>query len=329
MPIITIKNIEENRYIHAFIESIIYDLNEEFNEIYSIAESSKSNSGWFLKFLYNFVAYISKFIEKLQEITDIFRSRLSKVMRDDKYIMSSKDYIDRYNQDTNAVIADRFIYTHIFDNEIPIPKTATNKSDYFITLAKFSYMNRFYDPLKKGKIEELKELNKKFIDENEEFLNQFRSAIFNDNGYVPESVFSGYCSRMFRNNHSNYELSGVVTYNEMKDTFYRFSNMYGECSKIIKELADNLRSEYNEIIDLFRKKSTEVKYFKDEGVYQNDLENEMRIYYTNKANRIQSMSNIHMTAFSAKIYAIERSYVQDKTILLRCIDNVMKHKKDK
>lgn len=316
----SIENVDE------IIESVQTEFNEYLNNYKSIQCVTEASV---LDFLYTVLKYIKKFLKILDMITDKFRSQFSSVVKNDTFILKSRDDINNYNPGTNSVIANRFVFTHIDDDDIPLANPAISKGDYYTTVASFAKSNLYFGSLKRGQTERIRIMNDDMEKYNSDFLSEFAAAVLKRTGLIPYPVYPAYCAKVFRNGYEKPELSGVVSYEEMQDTFTRFSK-YRKMVEDLKSTKQKIKNEYDEIYDLFQKKATEVKYFdnSDNNPYQDEMENEMRRYYQIKGERVQHMTNIHLTAFSAKMQAMKDSYQQDREILLRCIENVVNNKKD-
>lgn len=308
---------------------VLDSLSEAVCEFDRSCELYPLQEGKIIDIIYTFLRYLKRFIDFLGNITNQFRSKFSSIIRNDRFILESKDEVNKYNPGTNQVIEERFIYQFLEDPDIPNANPNITKLDLFMTNIKFFKDNLSFDFMKKTKVKEIEQENIAMEDsyKTEEYLSIFRAALFKQNELVPANVYPEYCKRIFRGDSKTPQLTGVVPYDEMQDIFARFSR-YRKIVESIDKTYRNIKKEYDEILIGFQKKASEVKYFDNVGPYQDEFENQIRRFYQNKANLIQKMTQIHLYAFQEKLQAIKECYLTDRKILLRCIDNVINNKKD-
>lgn len=321
-------DIDNTKNFLSSIKSLTESVNNEYTMMKSYYCNDKQEvvTESFGSFMLEVIAVVRRFLKFLDRLVLRFTDLLSKAIKDDKYIVQSKDIINDYNPGTDGVKIARYIYTFLDDSDIPLADAAVSKSDYFMTTLKFYNMNRTLDSIKNIEVEKIKKMNEEFENETYEFLNNFRGNVLGfENKSIPENIFVSYCNRRFRNADISdpKKINDVIPYDDMQNIFRRFSS-YDDIKNSITKTRDKINDTYNNMIDMFRKKATEAKYFDNVGRYQDEFEHQIRIYYQSKTDRVIQMCNIHLIAFSAKLKAVEEAYMSDKIILLACIKNVNK-----
>lgn len=188
-----------------------------------------------------------------------------------------------------------------------------------------------------------------FTDGNEDFYDGFRAYVLNQSGKKLDSKeFSDECFKVFRNGEDSTE-SITIDYNFVQDSYRNFDK-YKDTIKDIEKKKNEMIKDYE---DLEKQLDKLIKYNKDthkievdkkvgrtntqkylQNLSTNDFTSNI-IYDSSTADRMQSlmkvysarvnqMCQIHTQAFSAKLEAAKDCFKQDKQILNKAIQQILK-----
>ena len=184
---------------------------------------------------------------------------------------------------------------------------------------------------------------------NEDFYDEFRAYVLNQSGKKLDSKeFSDECFKVFRNGEDSTE-SITIDYNFVQDSYRNFDK-YKDTIKDIEKKKNEMIKDYE---DLEKQLDKLIKYNKEthkievdkkvgrantqkylQNLSTNDFTSNI-IYDSSTADRVQSlmkvysarvnqMCQIHTQAFSAKLEAAKDCFKQDKQILNKAIQQILK-----
>lgn len=189
-------------------------------------------------------------------------------------------------------------------------------------------------------------------DANDEFYEYFRGVVLGmQDKKLDSKEFTDECFRVFRNGESDPETI-TVDYNFVQDTYNDF-NKYKDTIKEIDKKKNEMIKDYE---DLEKHLDKLIKYnasthnpeigsggrtftsgsisnitlglSSDKIVYDSSTTDKMSSLLKVYSSRVNQMCQIHTQAFSAKLEAAKDSYKQDKQILNKAIQQILKHSKD-
>ena len=184
-------------------------------------------------------------------------------------------------------------------------------------------------------------------DNNEDFYDYFRGRVLGKTEKLDSKEFSDECFKIFRDD-SDSTSSITIDYNFVHDAYRRFDK-YKDTTKAIEKLKNDIVKDYE---DLEKRLDKMIKYNKDShklditndvgrGSYTTDnlkridFSNVHQLYDSSTADRMSSllkvysarvnqMCQIHTQAFTAKLDACKDCFKQDKQILNKAIQHILK-----
>lgn len=184
-------------------------------------------------------------------------------------------------------------------------------------------------------------------DNNEDFYEYFRGKVLGKSEKLDSKEFSDECFKIFRDD-SDSTSSITIDYNFVQEAYRRFDK-YKDTTKAIEKLKNDIIKDYE---DLEKRLDKMIKYNKDShrlditndvgrGSYTTDnlkridFSNVHQLYDSSTADRMSSllkvysarvnqMCQIHTQAFTAKLDACKDCFKQDKQILNKAIQHILK-----
>lgn len=184
-------------------------------------------------------------------------------------------------------------------------------------------------------------------DNNEDFYEYFRGRVLGKTEKLDSKEFSDECFKIFRDD-SDSTSSITIDYNFVHEAYRRFDK-YKDTTKAIEKLKNDIVKDYE---DLEKRLDKMIKYNKDShklditndvgrGSYTTDnlkridFSNVHQLYDSSTADRMSSllkvysarvnqMCQIHTQAFTAKLDACKDCFKQDKQILNKAIQHILK-----
>lgn len=184
-------------------------------------------------------------------------------------------------------------------------------------------------------------------DNNEDFYEYFRGRVLGKTEKLDSKEFSDECFKIFRDD-SDSTNSITIDYNFVQEAYRRFDK-YKDTTKAIEKLKNDIVKDYE---DLEKRLDKMIKYNKDShklditndvgrGSYTTDnlkridFSNVHQLYDSSTADRMSSllkvysarvnqMCQIHTQAFTAKLDACKDCFKQDKQILNKAIQHILK-----
>ena len=198
-------------------------------------------------------------------------------------------------------------------------------------------------------------INQKISDEisdmtnkNEDFYDEFRAYVLNQSGKKLDSKeFSDECFKVFRNGEDSTE-SITIDYNFVQDSYRNFDK-YKDTIKDIEKKKNEMIKDYEDLekyldkLIKYNKETHKMEADRDVGrdftrgalnnldltgptglIYDSSttdrLQSLMKVY----SARVNQMCQIHTQAFSAKLEAAKDCFKQDKQILNKAIQQILK-----
>ena len=184
-------------------------------------------------------------------------------------------------------------------------------------------------------------------DNNEDFYEYFRGRVLGKTEKLDSKEFSDECFKIFRDD-SDSTSSITIDYNFVHEAYRRFDK-YKDTTKAIEKLKNDIVKDYE---DLEKRLDKMIKYNKDShklditndvgrGSYTTDnlkridFSDVHQLYDSSTADRMSSllkvysarvnqMCQIHTQAFTAKLDACKDCFKQDKQILNKAIQHILK-----
>ena len=184
-------------------------------------------------------------------------------------------------------------------------------------------------------------------DNNEDFYEYFRGRVLGKTEKLDSKEFSDECFKIFRDD-SDSTSSITIDYNFVHEAYRRFDK-YKDTTKAIEKLKNDIVKDYE---DLEKRHDKMIKYNKDshklditnhvsrgsyitDNLKRIDFSNVHQLYDSSTADRMSSllkvysarvnqMCQIHTQAFTAKLDACKDCFKQDKQILNKAIQHILK-----
>ena len=184
-------------------------------------------------------------------------------------------------------------------------------------------------------------------DNNEDFYEYFRGRVLGKTEKLDSKEFSDECFKIFRDD-SDSTSSITIDYNFVQEAYRRFDK-YKDTTKAIEKLKNDIVKDYE---DLEKRLDKMIKYNKDshklditndvgrgshttDNLGRIDFSNVHQLYDSSTADRMSSllkvysarvnqMCQIHTQAFTAKLDACKDCFKQDKQILNKAIQHILK-----
>ena len=231
-----------------------------------------------------------------------------------------------------------------------------NEGDYYnkvvdVTNIGFDNVNDTEATRRKAATEKINKLISNDIDaitdNNEDFYEYFRGRVLGKSENLDSKEFSDECFKIFRDD-SDSTSSITIDYNFVHEAYRRFDK-YKDTTKAIEKLKNDIVKDYE---DLEKRLDKMIKYNKDShklditndvgrGSYTTDnlkridFSDVHQLYDSSTADRMSSllkvysarvnqMCQIHTQAFTAKLDACKDCFKQDKQILNKAIQHILK-----
>ena len=336
-PLLNISNMNVNECFFVTGIRFLNEFNREFDNsnkilykaIYETQDLNVINES-FSDFTNSVKKIINKFLEFIKSIFNRFIAQFNKIIGNDKYIIKHQDQFKKFNMD-HEFNMDLFKYT--IDPNVP---QLSAYDDYMSDITDFkTNYDRIENGLKtdsnsndKSYTEEiLKKMYKDTIDEHDEsWYDNFRGKVLNmTNVGISKEDYGTELFELFRNGESVKEDTRVDS-----TIVFESLNTFKNYSKTISTIEKNKRTlekEYKNIKDNISKiKGDKIELDNDNTItLSNEKEkNQAELFFKAKANQIQTMCNIHVMAFTAKLDAVKEQYKQDKDILYKAIKLIYK-----
>lgn len=293
----------------------------------------------FANFFVKIKEIIERFLKFIKSLFDRFVLNLNKLIRADKYITKHKDLIRKFNSDHEFDIEG---YYFTFDSNVPVINARAEFTKDFVELD--------FDMFKSGgdNKDYISYINSQAGKLNRELQNgyydKFRGEVLGKENYeIPQSDFAEELFEIFRNGCTKKDTITIDVDNILASLSF-FEN-YKEFEKSVKKTKDQIDKDYKQIERqlqglVYRNKDNDIAKAIGIGISADYADNtreyiqaseevyaKLNLFIKSKINQVIEMSNIHSMAFSYKLDAITDCYKQDKAILYRGIQEVLKDSK--
>jgi hypothetical protein len=199
--------------------------------------------------------------------------------------------------------------------------------------------------LTKGLNDALEARNKELDDVLEDYYDYFRAEVIGSDSRIDDGDFAEELFKLFRDGEtssssitidSNFVSEAYRRFDKYKDTIKNIEKNRDAMIKDYEDLEKQLDKliEYKKDASTFEKKSVTRTYSTDQisrlgdagaGVhYDQAAFDKMNIWLKKQSTRVNRMCDIHSRAFSAKLEAAKDCFSQDKKILNKAIQQVLK-----
>ena len=341
--IIIASAIEESYFSNTlnFLTECTKELKVYQKELYvNILESgedydviNESFSGFFGKIK----EIIDKFLKYIKSLADRFILNLNKFIKSDKYILKHKTELTKYDPEKHDFNFEGYTYT--FNDNIPsIEAKAVFNKDFveldFDNIMELKSPEKIAAAIKAQHAKLNKELKLDRYD-------VFRQEVICADKPIEAADFADELFMVYRN--GSMEKDHIVTTSEfIHQSLARFQN-YKQLETSVKKTKDKIEREYNEVKKsvenmIYRNKDKDINkllsieirgeydgannpiYLSSEAMTNVDL------FIKSKVQEITQLSTIHALAFSYKLDAMAEAFKQDKQVLYRALNNIMKDK---
>lgn len=331
----------------TFLESVLGSYGD--NEI--ITES-------FSDFFNKIKDTIKKFIDWIKKVFKEFITKINALVSSEKYIKKNHKLLDKF--DSN----DEFDFNgYKFDLKSNIPLDCAYKSMFDGENNGENYLNKWYDndnldsENKEDRESETKKLNADLTKKHdtlsdglEDFYDDFRAKVIGQTGKIYSSDYSKELFKVFRNDNDTPEdITIDSTY--VHDAYRRFDN-HKDTIKDIEKTQKAIIKDYealekyldrmlkvnksNNIMTLSYADASSNDYTnsmisklgsdtKDKTVYNSSTVDKMNSYLKTQSAKVNNMCSIHTQAFSAKLEAAKDQFKQDKKIIYKALQQVIKN----
>lgn len=282
---------------------------------------------------------IERFLKFIKSLFDRFILSLHKLVKSDKYISKHKELIRKFNSDHEFDIEG---YYFTFNSNVPVINARAEFSKDFVELdfdmfkadgADKDYLKYISD--QSGKL--------KYEIENGKY-DLFRGEVLGKENYrIAQEDFAEELFEIYRNGYNKKDTITINTENILASLAF-FEN-YTEFEKSVKKTKEQIEKDYKHIERqlqglVYRSKDNDIAKAIGIGISADYKDNtreyiqateevysKLNLFIKSKVNQVIEMSNIHSMAFSYKLDAITECYRQDKAILYRGIQEVLKDSK--
>lgn len=319
---------ECNREINEYQKELYINILES-GEDYEIVNESFSN------FFGKIKEIIDKFLSYIKSLADRFILNLNKFIKNEKYLLKHKDDLSKYQADRHDFLFEGYNYT--FNDNIPSIEAKATFSKDFVELDFDDIMNlktpeKIADAIKMQHAKLNRELKTDRYD-------VFRQEVIGADRPIEASDFANELFMVYRD--GAMEKDDIVTTSQfIFQTLNRFQN-HKKLESSVKKTKDKIDREYNEVKKsvenmIYRNKDKDINkllsieirgdydgatqpiYLSSEAMTNVDL------FIKTKIQEITQLSTIHALAFSYKLDAIAESFKQDKQVLYKALNNILK-----
>lgn len=337
-PSIELETINVNEcFFNKGLEFALF-MNEQFNNanmilynnlaVYESTGEYEIVTESFSDFVSTVKKIIDKFLEFIKSIFKRFVAQLNKIVGSEKYIIKHQDEFKKFGINHQF---DMSIFTYTIEDDKPSLKAYDDYKTDIDSL--YTDYNRNMEELKQGTVDNtkdytnlaLKKIYQNTIDmHNEDWYDSFRGKVIGKGYGVSKSEYANELFELFRNGESskeNHKIDRTIVDNSLRE--------FKDYTKTVNRIEKNrktLEREYNNI----KKNISDIKDNKivsaDNSIElkTSDARTTAEMFYKAKANQIESMCNIHVLAFTAKLDAVKEQYKQNKDILYRALKKVYK-----
>ena len=334
-------NMNESYFFSAleFLAESKQQLRENSKVLYKTILESNNNTEVIHEAFSDFTAkakqIIDKFIEFIKSVFARFITFLNSIVKSDKYLLKhEKDF-------GNFKSHHEFDFDgHVFTIDPSIPKANMVQAawnQHFIEL-QFSKDDMTDDEIAKY----LDETYSRLCNELENtYYDTFRAAVLGLTGSITSDDYASELFAIYRNNDSDKERI-TVDQSYVSKAYQRFKG-YEKAQKEAKRTQTDLEKEYKELknsinglISKSDKKITATGTYKGAtydgfnvtlSYTDNKVIEKMDKFIKLKVEQVNQMSSIHLLAFTAKLDAMKDSFMQDKTVLYKALNNIQGLKK--
>ena len=319
---------ECNRELKVYQKELYVNILES-GEDYDIINES------FSSFFGKIKQIIDKFLRYIKSLVDRFILNLNRFIKNDKYILKYKTELAKYDSDKHDFRFEGYNYT--FSDDIPSIEAKAVFNKDFIELD-------FDDIMKLDSPEEITAaINKQHSKLKNELKTDrydvFRQEVIGADRPIEAADFADELFMVYRDGAMGKD-DIVTTSKFIHESLARFQS-YKQLEASVKKTKDKIEREYNEV-----KKSVENMIYRNKDKDINKLLSiEIRgdydgantpihlsseamtnvdLFIKSKIQEITQLSSIHALAFSYKLDAIAESYKQDKQVLYRALNNILK-----
>lgn len=316
-----LKDYQKELYINILESKEDYDIiNESF-------------SGFFGKVK----EIIDKFLRYIKSLVDRFLVNFNKFIRNDKYILKHKKTLTKFDSDKHDFTFEGYNYT--FSDDIPsIEAKAVFNKDFveldFDNIMELDSPEKIADVIRKqhGKLKnELKT----------DRYDVFRQEVIRADRPIEAEDFVDELFMVYRDGAMDKD-DIVTTSSFIYECLARFEN-YKQLESSVKKTKEKIEKEYNQVKKsvenmIYRNKdkdinkllSVEIRGEYDGSSRPIHLSSEamtnVDLFIKTKVQEITQLSSIHALAFSYKLDAISECYKQDKQVLYKALNNILKDK---
>lgn len=278
---------------------------------------------------------IDKFLEAIKRLFVKFVTLLNKFVKSDKYIKKNEKVFSKFNGSHEFEMN---IFTYTFNDAVPV--IDANALVGWDNAAGYTPYNTVTDKESSSALEkvELRYNALKGIAGSDSY-DAHRGAVIGKETSIAASDYAKELYQVFRNGEST-KTKSTINYATVEEALNHFTN-YEKTLKAITDKKNEIEKVYKGIKDTVKKwsdnmdsKSSLNLIFGDSAPsMENELpenkkkiDNYAQMFATLMISRIEQMSTIHATAFSAKLDATKECFTQDKKILYGALTKIQKDK---
>lgn len=320
-----IDEISPDDIYNVFNDTIEFQsqLDEEYTDLSlnffeSLFEASRAET--VTKFTSSMINIYKTYTDNFNKRFSSFSKSFSKKLSDDREALKEYDkFLSTYAKAGNKGINvgnTRYVYTHIFDNEIPSRKILDTLITMRIDMDKIvNFKGSSIDKLKLIKDEYTKLSD--YI-KSGKCYSEARGKLLCTNNQISAENFSNEIYNVFRD--GGHVLSEHVTPNEVVEAFNRYKKYTNLVSNLAQERRD-MQKEYLQYLKYI--KSIDIvglqQCFGDAGV---EFDKFYSMYIKMRSDQLIRLSQLNDQVIAGKLDAIVKSYIQDRSILTVACGNM-------